>query len=290
MKTFVEVVCPAAEAENGYIYHTSSNEEPWPGKCTFAVLESQRTDLTKLFSAYVFRSRPKKATEPDRRCEWTCHSPRRWHHYTPMRRVVGNFWRCTSAPPTPPPGLCVEWVATPSPRLWSINHSFKTCHTQRQEFELLLMVRCWLTSGTKFTSPCQLVYGPCLSSLTAAVFSSRLGWYRQTSGCPHHCAFSPLLNFHLTPMFHVCEEHLILKGLFPFKHLDSASEMKPLFNSRCFPFQTPACTWRIDVCYSLKCVDLDILCEFDVMLLKIQVLPQGCLSKYEDINQRHTSN
>lgn len=96
-------------------------------------------------------------------------------------------------------------------------------------------------SGTKFTSPCQLVYGPCLSSLTAAVFSSRLGWYRQTSRRPLSAGSpGPSSSFHLAPMLHVWEEHLILKGLFPFKHLDSA-EMKPRFNSPRSSVETPAC-------------------------------------------------
>lgn len=72
----------------------------------------------------------------------------------------------------------------------------ETCRTRRQEFKPLLMVhsspRSWLTRRTKFTSPCQLVYGPCLSSSRAAVFSPRLGWYRQTSRRPVHCVFSPV--------------------------------------------------------------------------------------------------
>lgn len=50
----------------------------------------------------------------------------------------------------------------------------------------------------------------------------------------------PSSSFHLAPMLHVWEEHLILKGLFPFKHLDSA-EMKPRFNSPRSSVETPAC-------------------------------------------------
>lgn len=75
----------------------------------------------------------------------------------------------------------------------------ETCCTRRQESELLLTVRSCtqsrLTRSTKLTSPCQLVYGPCLSSLTAAVFSSRLGGYRQASRRPLHCV-PPRLSSH----------------------------------------------------------------------------------------------
>lgn len=45
-----------------------------------------------------------------------------------------------------------------------------TCYTRLQEF----------IAGSKFIPRSQLLYGPCMSSLTAAVFTSRLDWYRKS--------------------------------------------------------------------------------------------------------------
>lgn len=52
-----------------------------------------------------------------------------------------------------------------------------TCYTRLQEF----------IAGSKFIPRSQLVYGPCMSSLTAAVFTSRLDWYRKSRplSCRH---------------------------------------------------------------------------------------------------------
>ena len=53
-----------------------------------------------------------------------------------------------------------------------------------------------------------------MSSLTAAVFTPRLHAYRKTGRRPATTS-SPLSGFHLTPMLHVQEQHLSLKGLTP---------------------------------------------------------------------------
>lgn len=53
-----------------------------------------------------------------------------------------------------------------------------------------------LVIGSEFSSHGQLLYGPCMSSLTAAVFTSRLDWYGQTSCCPATVSSPLLLSSH----------------------------------------------------------------------------------------------
>lgn len=73
-----------------------------------------------------------------------------------------------------------------------------------------------LAFGSEFSSHGQLLYGPCMSSLTAAVFTSRLDWYGQTSCCPATVS-SALLVLSSRP-------YVTLSGttrpLERFKHLD----------------------------------------------------------------------
>lgn len=81
-----------------------------------------------------------------------------------------------------------------------------------QEFILLTLdcsVQWWIALsrsrpivGSEFSSHSQLLYGPCMSSLTAAVFTSRLDWYGQTSCCPATVSSFPSPAF-ISPLYYV---------------------------------------------------------------------------------------
>lgn len=92
--------------------------------------------------------------------------------------------------------------------------------------------------------------------------------------------FSPLPGFHLAPMLPVWEQHLNLKGLFPFKHLDFAETMRgsatisqpTLCGSL---FETPACVhlthgccnWLVDVVTRVVCKELKVLTVWRTMFV-----------------------
>lgn len=81
-----------------------------------------------------------------------------------------------------------------------------------------------LIAGSKFNSHSQLVYGPCMSSLTAAVFTSRWDWYRKTGRSPAPVSSSPLwLSSH--PYAACPRTTCWLERFIPFKHLDFSEMM-----------------------------------------------------------------
>lgn len=80
----------------------------------------------------------------------------------------------------------------PVPSKW---HAIPNCGNSFSQASDGFLTASRLTAGSKFISHSQLVYGPCMSSLTAAVFTSRLQWYRKTGRGPATVSSSLLLAF-----------------------------------------------------------------------------------------------
>ncbi len=127
----------------------------------------------------------------------------RWHAEG-TERIWIFHWEacmCERGRDGPYTGMCVRQNACKSLCGLRKRHSRQKWLPHRQSPSLwndtLYLTRNWffqacggffsrrsLIAGSKFTSHSQLVYGPCMSSLTAAVFISRSDWYIETGRCP----------------------------------------------------------------------------------------------------------